>query len=301
MYRILFILGIVSSFTSCQFSKAPTSDVLYLNQCAQNNTAFIHRINQSTLVNLEVTSTYKPYYKPILVKAKNIEQLTKSTYDSITQFYHQMASLPLDIAVGKGRLSTFQTLKQQAIRLQKKSIELIDKAWDNGGIKGTVFSDSTKREGCIQRIEVNLSPISPLQDKQLVSSKHSVLLTTLNLLQQKVKQNESVFINFLASQIGRMTLGGSRFFATINSSKNCIRLGETYEASIIIPEIIPHHDYKIKVGDSTLEQLHPYRTLHHIPTEVKGEQAFSISILIENPLTKEQTFIRQPFYFEVTR
>lgn len=300
MYRSLLILGFAFSFTGCQFSDLPVNDALQLNQCYQNSANLINKITQAKLIDLEVEASSKAYYQPILAKAKSIAKLTKSVYDSSTLLYQQITRLPLDIAIKKEDFAAFQSLKQQAARLQKQSVQLIYESWDNGGIKATIFSDSSRRQESIQRIEAELSPIFlTTQDQQLASMTNRILLTTLGILQQKVKQNEAVFINFFASQVGGITLCGPRPVLVANSSKTGIRLGETYEAEFIIFQQMPDDNYEVSIGDSILKMTDGFSTAHSIPSTTKGEHCFWTSVVIEEPFTKEQTFLRKPFYFEV--
>lgn len=302
MHKVLFLLNITFYSISCQSSDSSTENELQLNQTMQYSHAFIHGINQTSIADLEVYADYKPHYRPVLARAKSIEKLTNNVYNNIRLFDQQIAHLPLETAIQKDHFTTFQSLEQQAVRLQEESLWLIYKSWDNGGIQSTVFADTTKRKKSIQRIEATLSSIPLItQDRQLASSNNSILLTAISLLQQSVKQSEAVFINFFAGQVGGITICGPRAFVAINSSKTCLRLGETYEATLNIAQIVPRNDYKVVVEDSVLEKQAPYRTKHKIPATQEGEQSFSIFITLKDPLTQKQTFIRNPFYFEVTR
>lgn len=303
MSRLLFLLGFPLFFAGCQFSEQQymsTSAVLRLNQCAQTSTKIMNKVIQARLVDLTVADSYRMYYQPILAKAKIIEKSTKIVYDSISVFYQEMASLPLGIPIKKERLARFQTLKQSASRLQKQSIRLIYDSWNDGGIKATIFADSTKRQECMQQIETKLSPIVlSTSNKAFSISTNSILLTTLGVLQQKIKQNEAVFINFLRSQTGKMSTCGF-FYLASNSSKACIRLGETYETAITFLEEMSHDNYEVKIDNRTIKMIDGRSAVYNIPYKKKGEQCFWTSLMIKDPLTKEQTSLHKPFYFEVT-
>jgi hypothetical protein len=298
---LLFAFSLI--FASCQLSEQQymsTSDVLQLNKCTQTSTEIITKVIQAKLVDLAVDNSYKTYYQPILAKAKIIEKTTKPVYDSISLFHQQMASLPFGIPINKEQLARFQSLKQSASRLQKQSLRLIYESWDDGGIRSTIFADSTKRQQSIQYIETALSPIViRAKDKQFVPSTNSILLTTLGIFQQKIKQNEAVFINFLIGQTGKMRICGSRFFIATNSSKSCIRLGETYETAITFLQEMPHDNYEVRLGNRTIKMIDGRSAAYNIPYKRKGEQCFWTSLIITSPLTQKKIFLYKPFYFEV--
>jgi hypothetical protein len=279
----------------------PTSDFLQLNQCAQNSTEIIHKTIQAQLVYMEMKTADNAGYVPLLAKAKIIAQLTENVYDSIALFQQQIDFLSLEIAAKKEHLVMFQSLLQKAQHLQRQSIALIYKSWDNGGIKATIFADSTKRKTSMQYIKTTLSPITPPEWTIISPSINSILQIQIGRLQQQVKQNEAVFINFFASQFGKMTLCGPREFMAINSPKSCIRLGETYEAAFTLLLQMPHDNYEVRIGDSLLNRRYDRSPIYNIPSKTKGEQCFWTSVMIVDPFTKEQTILHKPFYFEVTR
>ena len=305
MYKLLLPFFFMISGLSCQSSESQymsTSDGLHLNQCIQNSTEIINKTTQAKLVDMEIDAAYKVHYAPVLAKAKIIAQLTTAVYDSITSFQQQIDLLPLASVINKEQLTTFHSLQQKAQHLQEKSIALVYKSWDNGGIKGTIFRDSTRRKGSIQYIKKEIRPILiTTEEKMLSPSIKPILQTKLGLLQQQVKQNEAVFIHFFAGQFGKMMLCGPREFMAINSAKTCIRLGETYEAAFIFLLEIPHKNYDVSIGDSVLNMVDDRSPIYSIPSTAKGEQCFWTTALIENPLTKEQTILRKAFYFEVTQ
>jgi hypothetical protein len=304
MSKLLFLLGFSLFFASCQLSEQQymsTSTVLRLNQCTQTSTKIMHEVIQAKLVDLTVADSYRRSYQPILAKATIIEKSTKIVYDSISVFYQEMASLPFGIPIKKERLARFQALKKSANRLQKQSLRLIYNSWNDGGIKGSIFADSTKRKRNIQSIEAALSPIIlRAKDKQLSISTNSILLTTLGMLQQKVKQNEAIFINFLRAQTSEMRTYCSWLYLASNSSKTCIRLGETYETAITFLQEMPHDNYEVRLGNRTIKMIDGRSAVYNIPYKKKGEQHFWTSLMIKDPLTKEQTSLHKPFYFEVT-
>jgi hypothetical protein len=258
MSRLLFLLGFPLFFAGCQLSEQQymsTSAVLRLNQCTQTSTKIMHKVIQAKLVDLTVADSYRMSYQPILAKATIIEKSTKIVYDSISVFYQEMASLPFGIPIKKERIARFLALRQSANRLQKQSLRLIYDSWNDGGIKGSIFADSSKRKRNIKSIEAALSPIVlRTKDKQLTISTNSILLTTLGMLQQKVKQNEAVFINFLRGQTSKLR-PFSRFFIASNSSKPCIRLGETYETAIMFLQEMSHDNYEVKIGNRTIKMI----------------------------------------------
>lgn len=304
MPKLLLLLGLSLSLVSCQESEyMSTNEVLLFNQCALRSTEIIHKTIQADLADLRVNNFDKPYYLPILEKIETIEQSTKSVYDSLSLLQQQVASFPLEIPIKKEHLAQFQALNKSAHRLQTQHLQLIYKAWNHGGIKATIFADTTRRLQSIQHLEARLSPIILNRSKNALSiATNSILSTTLGMLQQNIKQNETVFVNFLIGQTGKMGFGPCGWFSVAtNSPKACIRLGETYETTITFLEQMPHDHYKLIVEGDTLEMVDDKSSKFSISTQTIGEQCFWTALIITDPLTKEQTSLYKPFYFEVSR
>ena len=302
MPKLLLLLGLSLSFFSCQEPQyLSTNEVFIFNQCALRSTEIINKTIQADLVDLKVNNFDKPYYQPILEKVEIIKQSTKSVYDSLCLLQQQMASLPLGTPITKEQLARFQALEKSAHRLPKQNLRLIYEAWDHGGIKYTIFADTTKRQKPIQALEANLNLITlNTSKKDLSIITNSVLRTTLGILQQNIKQSEVIFISFLLGQSSKMRFcdfGG--FFVASNSSKTCIRLGETYETAITILEQMPHDSYELIVEGDTLEMIND-RSTYSISPQAKGEQCFRSYLVVKNPLTGKQSFFYKPFYFEVS-
>lgn len=303
MPKFLLLLVLFLSLASCQEPQyMSTDEVLRFDQCALRSTEIINKTTQIKLVDLRVNNFDKAYYLPILEKIETIEQSTKSIYDSLCLFQQQMASLPLGVPITKEQLARFQALEKSVHRLPKQNLQLIYEAWDHGGIKATIFADTTRRLQSMQALEANLNPITLSTSKKALSiSTNSILRTTLGMLQQQIKQNETVFVNFLIGQTSKMRLGPcGGFSVAANSSKTCIRLGETYETAITFLDPMPHHHYKLILEGDTLEMIDDKSSKFSISTQRTGERCFWASLIITDPLTKEQTSFHKPFYFEVS-
>lgn len=331
---LIYILITLACYTmSCQTSSSDTMilQTLLQNKHRQKNTLIIQDNTSSMLKSLQEITEYKTQCRPLYSKCYEIRQLADSLSEYIDHlkidlinssggYSNSDAPLPMMLTkIPKNAQATeivqqmLLTDKQQVAPTQiitrkiqffyQFCINLLNDSWENGGIKGTIFADITKKEASIQSIKKVLnSPflykvrtIPDQLDQQLQGKSLAAALSLLSLIQNDIYLQAHHITNFFCAQISYMHhytfLPGC-----ISAAKQSVRLGETYHAKILcgIPTNVDIKSARINGKHTTIDNN---KVLYSTPVTHVGGHTYQVNLTFSNPYTNTIDSLEKSFYF----
>lgn len=140
-------------------------------------------------------------------------------------------------------------------------------------------------------------------DSGIIENKFNYDLASLELakLENHIRVVEASFVNYLASKIGRMTLGPPSFFAVQTfPKKNVIKKGETFESTLHLTTVNNYLELAaIKVDGVPLKKTDYRFENYKMQTNVRGEHQYSVEIQVENPFTGKKDRFTETFSYYV--
>jgi hypothetical protein len=302
-YLCLFLILIG---TSCQ---EQYSDAMIQQQVLWN--ANIQRTNlilkSNTSFKIEEAKNYiipRTQYHSFYPKFKYITTQSDSLYNEIERLKRVLLEHSGGYASNAKPIST-KTLTANIQSSYNNYLHFMEKSWDNGGIKATIFADTSKKENFMQEIKatLNLPFLSQIRDnptyleRQLKDKPLAVALTLLSSIQNDVRKQEYHIFHFFDRQIGRMH-NYKRVGLWAISSKFHIRLGEIYKSEILLGSYLNNTLRAVVVNGNNLPLVNK-RAIYKIkPTQI-GEQAYRPIVRFLNPYTNLVDSLEKTFYFDV--
>jgi hypothetical protein len=292
--------------TSCQeqYSEVEIQQEVLWNETIQRTNLILKR-NISTKIKKAIKDIEtKVQYKPFLPKFKYITTQSDSIFNEIERLK--------DILLEQSEAYTpsTETIPTKALTKNIQSsynnyLHLIEKSWDNGGVKTTVFADIRKKKSVIQEIKASLDlPIlsqirtNPAYlERQLKDKPLAAVLTFLSSIQNDIRKQEYHVFHFFDKQISRI-----HDYTRINlcsvSNKHYVRLGETYKTEILWSTNSTEAFRSIIInGNST--PIVDERASYKIKPNQTGEQTYHPTLTFLNPYTNTIDSIQKTFYFNV--
>jgi hypothetical protein len=269
---------------------------------------FIHTLRDTLMI--DIGGYYQKEEEAITLKKTFLKQLPKGVRNIalVEQFLFSPNSSNSDRAVP---LSNVIILEQKIQALYNQYIQIIESCWDDGGLKGTIFSNLKNKEESIQSIKKNLS-LPTIKEYQLKAYNNNqtwadfnfkdkplaAVLPILSQIQNDVRVSEYALVSFLNAQFSGCNLYYETFDVFAQSSKPSIRLGETYEAEIALGTYASEATFEVMVNGDTLNQVEG-KAIYRVRPNKAGEQHYNATISYTNPETREITTFIRSFYFEV--
>lgn len=203
-------------------------------------------------------------------------------------------------------------LDRKIQRIKQQFIKLIHNLWNNGGIKGTMFADTRKREAALARV---LDEIALEGSENYVAAQNdnrswveytfghmpvAAIYPMLRKFQNDGKLTELNLISFLAAQIGRMGGGYDKYNVLVGTSQSYILLGDSYESEIALGVYNQHiRRFNVLVNGRKVPVIDGKARYSTYPNRL-GKHSYHVDYEILNPLTqKVDTIISKDFYYEV--
>jgi len=206
--------------------------------------------------------------------------------------------------------SNGEALDKKIFQLRKDYLSVVASLWDNGGIQGTVFAAPSKKEVYLRALEEEFTLTS---SENYVSYQHGEktwveytfsqksvarVYPILRRFQNEALISEAAIVNFLASQMGKLELTYDNFEVFAQSPKPYIRLGETYEADIMLGAYSSQARFSVSVNGSSLKIVAGKAKYTAKGTSV-GEKKYTAKVSVSNPLTGEVETFTKDYYYEV--
>lgn len=320
-----------------------------LDKGIKKNNKIVEESVKGVIASMEETAKTKTQYQPLVTKAKEAKEITKGFYAYIDELRTQMVEesggeySPEEAAEsghpelagkpkGKKDKDTPQRifvsgdytgaqkpafevpagpiLATKINELRQAYIDFVGKLWDNGGIKGTIFADSKKKDAVLEQLKNEMTLIS---DEGYEEAKHegkswaeftfghmpvAAIYPMLRKFQNDARTSEAAIVNYLAGQMGKMELTYDKFDVFSQSPKPYILLGETYEAEIALGAYSSQADFSVAVGGSGLKVVDGKAKYSARGSSV-GQKTYSAKITVTNPQTGEKETFTKEFSYEV--
>ena len=306
MASYYLILASLFLLTSCQepYSETMNQQQLLWNESIQRTNLLLNRNTLNKIEKAKNEIKIKTQYAALLPKFKYITVQSDSLYNKIDHLKQIL------IDRSEGLSSTIESIPIKAISTSIKSnynnyLHLMESSWDSGGIKGTIFADSRKKENRMQEIKVTLDLpfLSKIRanptylKRQLKDKSLAAALTLLSAIQNDIRKQAYFIFYFFDREIHRM-----HDYRRINlcsiSKKNSIRLGETYQTEIFLGTYSTEKLYSVMLNGDRLSLVDKKGIYTIQPTQV-GEQTYRPTATFLNPYTKRVDSIQKTFYFNV--
>jgi gliding motility-associated protein GldM len=317
-----------------------------LDKGIDKNNHIVEHAVETVITGMDETAKTKIQYQPLVEKAKEAKTLTVSFYDYIDKLRDRMVEesggpYTLEEATAQGhpeldgkprgkkdkdtpqRIFVSGDYGNQGKKdpegdiLEKKILELrdayvafVEKLWEGGGIKGTVFADPAKKAGAIEELknEMTLTSSENYKPEAHEGKKWAeftfghmpvaAVYPMLRKFQNDARTSEAAVINFLAGQMGKLELNYDKFDVFSQSPKPYILLGETYETEIALGAYSSQAKFSVSVGGSSLKIVDGKAKYTASGSSV-GQKTYSAKISVENPLTGETESFTKEFHYEV--
>jgi hypothetical protein len=292
--------------TSCQeqYSEVEIQQQVLWNATIQRTNLILKR-NISTKIKKAIKEIEtKTQYEPFLPKFKYITTQSDRVFNEIERLKHTLLEHSEAHALATASIPT-KALTKNIQSSYNNYIYLIEKSWDNGGVKGTIFADIRKKESVIQEVKaiLDLPFLSQIRadsaylERQLKDKSVAAVLTFLSSIQNDIRKQEYHVFHFFDKQISRM-----HDYIPMNllslSSKYYVRLGETYKTEILWGTSSTEEFRSIIInGNST--PLVDERASYKIKPSQIGEQTYHPTLTFLNPYTNLIDSIQKTFYFNV--
>jgi len=307
-YYYLILISLLF-LTSCQeqYSEVEIQQQVLWNETIQRTNLILKRNISTKIKKAKKDIETKTQYKPLLPKFKYITTQSDSLFNKIERLKRTLLEHSEAYASATETIPT-KSLTKNIQSSYNNYIYLMEKSWDNGGVKATIFADSSKKESAMQKIKKTLDlPIlsqiradSAYLERQLKDKPLAAVLTFLSSIQNDIRKQEYHVFNFFDRQIGRMCNFGwsSGFGLCAISSKPCIRLGEIYEAKISFCGSANGTLLSTTVEGDSIPIVNERASYKIKPTQT-GEQAYRSTVRFLNSYTNLVDSLEKTFYFDV--
>jgi gliding motility-associated protein GldM len=321
-------------------SSSSSNSLASIKQLKNNNT-YIENSNEVLVATMEATTETKVQYQPLIPIAKEIQSLTTQFH----QYTAELKDLMVEESNGaytdaeaeaegntdligmpkngtnkkavkqifiSGQYSGSQQEAQGAVldsklnQLKRAYLETIADMWDNGGIRGTVFADPSKKAPYMAKLSSKISmPNEEKKSRETTwveeSFKGKTVQETYLLLTQyenQVNLSTAFVLSFLSEQMGKLELAYDKFDVFVQSPKPYILLGEKYESEIALGAYSSQAKFSVSVGGSSLSVVDGKAKYSATGSSV-GEKKYTATITVVNPQTGERETFKKDFSYEV--
>lgn len=303
---------------------------------------YIEASNQQTIAMMEATVEIKVQFQALIPPANQIQDLSTEFHQYIDELKELMAQesegvytqfdaetngnqdligMPKDGSNKKvveqvfisGKYGGVNTQEQQGPALYRKLTQLrkdylgvIANLWDNGGIRGSVFADFSRKE----RLLAQLSDDLLLTDYKNRFTEESWIednfkgktieetYVSLTQCQNQVNLSTAAVLKFISEQMGKLELTYDKFEVIAQSQKPYVLLGETYESEIALGAYSSQAKFSVSVEGHSLPITDGKARFSTRAASV-GEKNYSAKISVVNPLTGETETFTKTFNYEV--
>jgi hypothetical protein len=305
-YLCLFF-SLISTSGQEQYSDAMIQQQVLLNETLQRTNLIL---KSNTAIRIKKAKKYikaRIQYHSFYPKFKYVTIQSDSLYNEIERLKHTLIDHSETYSSATKIIST-KTLTARVQSSYKNYLDLMESSWDNGGIKGTEFADSRKKESLMQKIKATLdlpflSQIrtdSTYLERQLKGKPLAAVLTFLSSIQNDIRKQEYHVFYFFNRQIGRLCNFGSspEFDLHIRPNKFFIRLGQIYQTEIFMGNY-PNSSFRSVVVEGARIPLLNERAIYTVKPSQTGKQAYRPTITFFNPYTNLVDSLEKTFYFDV--
>jgi gliding motility-associated protein GldM len=303
---------------------------------------YIEASNKQLLANMEETIKTKVQYEALVHKALEIQSLTTAFHESIysikdlvaqesqgvyteydeeAQGNAELIGMPKDGSNKKvieqvfisGKYGGANTQEQQGpalyhklTQLKENYLDAVASLWDNGGIRGTVFADLSKKASLLAELSSNLSLsdygthfneatwIKENFKGKTIEEAH----ISLTQCQTQVNLSMAAVLQFLSAQMGKLELTYDKLDVLAQAPKNYVLLGETYEAEIALGAYSTQARFSVSVDGRALSIVDNKAKFSTKASSV-GEKTYKAKISVVNPQTDEIETFTKTFKYEV--
>lgn len=191
MCRILFILGILFSFSSCQeqYSNAIITEYFELDESLKHSNRLIEETSIGLIMRMEKDAITRTKLQFLVEKSKKIKYAVIDLKEFIMRLRETLVvetggyeeeALSLDKLIPKGAkntvlveqilfskhpsksdsnrtISKVKILEQKMKTLHTAYLQVIESCWDEDGLKGTIFADFDKKQANLNQLKKELS------------------------------------------------------------------------------------------------------------------------------------------------
>ena len=340
-FSILIILSIcISCDQLSQQNNSSPSSIAAIRNLKDINT-YIEASNEELVAAMEMTVQTKVQYQPLIPIAVQVQSLTTEFHrhidelkdlmiqesngvytesDTETESNRNLIGMPKGGNNKKVVKQIFisgqydgaqnepqgDVLDMKLQELKDAYIQIIANLWDEGGVRGTIFADQTKKAASLSKLihNISISDYKNIYQKTTWVEENfkgkTVQETYLLLIQyqNQVNLSTAAVLNFLAEQMGKLELTYDKFDVFAQSPKSYVLLGETYEAEIALGAYSTQAKFSVSVNGSSLSIRDGKAKYTARPSSV-GEKSYNAKISVSNPQTGEtETFVKT-FKYEV--
>jgi len=120
----------------------------------------------------------------------------------------------------------------------------------------------------------------------------------LHQLDHELTMSAKEILSFYEANLGQKDISFDQFDIVLESNTPSVKLGETYEARILLGTFSTQAAFYIKVNDEPLT-IKDGQVIYKVKPTKKGVQTFKASISFVNKLTGENNTLRKEFQYEV--
>lgn len=346
----IFLFSVNCQYVNCQqqndFSDAAIDEFLMFDKNIEKNSRIIQHHTEFTIEHMTVAAKTNIHHEPLVAKAKEVLEIAESFHAYIDKIRKRMVAesggsysqndayaenhpewtgkprgkkdkdTPQRIFLtgdygSQGKEEPQGPIIDKRIQALKAAyMEFISTLWDNGGVKGTIFADPTKKQAVLYELAEKLTLTSSENYDPKVSKDKSwaeftfgnmpvaAICPMLRKFQNDVIISEAAIVNFLSDQMGKLEIEHDKFEVLAQSSKPHILLGETYEADIYLGEYSTNTKFSVSVNGSSLKIIDG-KAKYAIPSSSIGQKTYSAKISVQNLLTGEVESFTKDFHYEV--
>jgi hypothetical protein len=317
-----------------------------LDKGLKKNNHIVEHAVESVISGMEETAKTKTQYQKLVEEAKRVEEISKDFHTFIDQARERMveesggaytaeeaeqSGHPELVGKPKGKKDkeTPQRIfvsgdygsegKKEPLgpqldamvqELRQKYVDFVAELWKDGGIKGTIFADSSKKKAALEEL---VNEITLTSSEAYNSAAHenktwseytfgympvAALYPMLRKFQNDARTSEAAVVNFLAGQMGKLEMNYDQFDVFSQSPKPYILLGETYETEIALGAYSSQADFSVSVGGRSLK-IENGKAKYTASGSSVGQKTYTAKISVNNPLTGETETFSKDFHYEV--
>lgn len=318
-----------------QYSTTMLEDYLILDKTIQQQNTLINHSTQHQLTDFEEKCRSKPSLQIFANKAKKIvaisDELITYIADLRTQMINESGGIYTEKeanALGKPMLkdqiknledqnaihkillssqefskqTTAQVLVEKIQKIEVDCIDLIAELWDNGGIKGTIFINSSKKTTALKQLKEEFT-FDSYKDKHWAKKTFdqkplAAVLPLLSKIQSDILISTQAAVFFLCFQFSITPLHYDKFDVFAQSAKPHIRLGEQYKAEIALGTYASQAPFKVQVDGKILDIVDGKAEYKITPHSI-GQKTYEAKVSVFNETTQQTATFTKEFHFEV--
>lgn len=212
----------------------------------------------------------------------------------------------------KQEISEGMLLKQEIENLRNRLMSAAESLWDNGGIKGTVFADPSKKNPIIKELKKDFELAFPVLfnskdnndwvETMFFNKPVAAVYPLLRQLENQTQLMANTYVNFIAAKVSYMGCNyQSSFEAFVNTKRDVVKLGENYEAEIFLGILDYEHRYMVSVDGKKISKYWDGPAIYSKKATKLGKQTYNARFEVMNPLTGETEVMVQTFSYEVVK